>query len=63
VQYLEGLTATYMWVRSHMSVRVVPLQYCRGDSSPVALVRSVIPWGEKPEVVQVGGRRTVALAQ
>jgi hypothetical protein len=33
LQYLEGLTATYMWVRSHMSVRVVPLQYCRGDSS------------------------------
>jgi hypothetical protein len=33
LQYLEGLTATYMWVRSHISVRVVPLQYCRGDSS------------------------------
>jgi hypothetical protein len=32
-QYLEGLTANDMWARSHKSVRVVPQQYCRGDSS------------------------------
>jgi hypothetical protein len=47
--YLEGLIVTYMWVRSHISVRVVPLQYCRGDSSGAHFLchkkDSLLLWG------------------
>jgi hypothetical protein len=56
---LEGLTANDTWARSHMLVRVVPLQYSRGDSSVENLpsrilkTKKLTPWRNRTSMLQL----------